>query len=221
MSKGGKYSTVLVIIIGVVIGLIAYFVSDNDIINSDGSTVVVDHAFEEIHDIISDEQHGKLKRLFENLDTIPLASADLTNEVYPHFGEAINATKDHKCNKQYLMYSPKLDSCIFPGRLDVAKQYVITGGFNGWKERYNDIILRLLVFQNYQFKALSKDEFVELFNLPKFKNAVNNMCGKDHPYFRPYQVSLILQLPGMNVVFINIFYIDYIIRVWFHKLSVL
>lgn len=61
------------------------------------------------------------------------------------------------------------------------------------------IILRLLVFNNYQFDALNRPEFVELFNLPKFKNAVGNMCPKTHEFFKPFQLSLILNLPGMNV----------------------
>ena len=72
-----------------------------------------------------------MQKLFEDLKIFKPALNDHTNTIYPHFGEAINATNDLKCNKRYLVYSNKLKKCVFPGRVDIGRHFVLTGGYNG------------------------------------------------------------------------------------------
>eukprot|EP00483_Globobulimina_turgida_P008647 UN08665 len=61
------------------------------------------------------------------------------------------------------------------------------------------MIHRLHPFIKYQFDAFSRPEFVELFERNEFITEVARMCGRMNPYFRPFQLSMILNIPGQSV----------------------
>ncbi len=68
------------------------------------------------------------------------------------------------------------------------------------QEQFDTIVARAHPFINYQFDPYSRPEFVELFELPKFKAAVNEVCAAyGAPYFRPFQLSNIINLYGQSV----------------------
>merc|ERR1719445_582005 len=58
---------------------------------------------------------------------------------------------------------------------------------------------RLHPFINYQFDAMKRPEFVSLFEMDEFQIAVESICSRQSPYFKPFQLSLILNLPGQSV----------------------
>ncbi|ETO12005.1 hypothetical protein RFI_25371, partial [Reticulomyxa filosa] len=141
---------------------------------------------------------------------------DQTNFVYPHIGEAENATAEGLCSKTYLTFSPSMQKCVFPSRVDVGRHFITTGGYEGWKctfacwniakkkkkkkGKLETIISRSTVFINYQFNPNDRSEFRELFELKEFKEAVNEVCEwYDKPYFKPFQLSMILLTPGQAV----------------------
>merc|ERR1712228_15773 len=66
-------------------------------------------------------------------------------------------------------------------------------------ESYKKMLQRLHPFINYQFDAYKRSEFVQLFQMDEFQASVRHICGPQNPFFRPFQLSLILNLPGQSV----------------------
>ena len=96
------------------------------------------------------------------------------------------------------MLNENTGKCQFPNRIDIGKHFIETGGYNGWKESYQNMIHRLNPFINYQFDAYERPEFIELFEADEFQKVVQHICGRQNPYFRPFQLSMILNLPGQS-----------------------
>eukprot|EP01084_Bolivina_argentea_P005981 11314_1 len=152
-----------------------------------------------LNEFLSEEQHKEMMTMFEELSEFPAAKQDWTSTEWVSIGEDYDPTPDGECNKRYTILNNETKKCQFPNRVDIARHYIKTGGYNGLKESYSNLIYRLYPFINYQFDAYKRKEFVDLFEQPNFVNAVQKICGPMYPHFRPFQLSMILNLPGHSV----------------------
>ena len=163
------------------------------------------HKFKVMPYFLSNSQHKKLMSLFENEEKFPGAKDDWTSSRYTSVGEESfveSPTEDAQCNTRYTMYNRELQQCQFPNRMDIGRHFIVTGGYNGHKESYDTLASRIQPFINYQLddtQIEQKAEFKELFEADEFREAVEDICGTQHPFFRPFQLSLILNLPGQSV----------------------
>ena len=136
--------------------------------------------------------------MFEDLGDFPAAKQDWTSTEWISIGEEYEPTKDGKCPKAYTMLNKQTQKCQFPNRIDIGMHFIKTGGYNGWKESYSKMMQRLHPFINYQFDAYKRPEFVKLFEKNEFQQSVKHICGASNPYFKPFQLSMILNLPGQS-----------------------
>lgn len=101
--------------------------------------------------------------------------------------------KDGKCEHPYLVPSPDRTLCILPGRIDVGRHYLVTGGFEGLKENHVSLTSRLLSFGRYMFNYSEYDEVAKLFNDPRFQQSARSVCPGNKQYLDPFQNNFIIQ----------------------------
>jgi hypothetical protein len=54
--------------------------------------------------------------------------------------------KDGTCSHRYLFPNVAKTQCILPQRVDIGKHYITTGGLDGTKEFYEDLVLYITHF---------------------------------------------------------------------------
>jgi hypothetical protein len=120
---------------------------------------------------------------------------------HPHIGEAVPINLDGSCNHPYLFPSVDKTMCHLPERTDIGKHYIMTGGFEGSKENFNDLLDRVSSFTRYTFvqdlKAYPPIE--KLFASEEFQSAALSVCPDGKKTLDPHQFSFIVQVPGQTV----------------------
>lgn len=121
--------------------------------------------------------------------------------VHPHIGEAIPINPDGSCDSDYLIPSVDYTMCHLAERVDIGKHYIMTGGHEGSKENFDDLLDRVSSFTKYTFvKDLDKYPPVkELFSLDSFQSSAAAVCPAGKTVLDPLQFSFIMQVPGQTV----------------------
>ena len=58
-------------------------------------------------------------------------------------GEGTPVHPDGSCNHPFLVPNMKRTQCVLPGRIDVGKHFILSGGCDGIRENFNQMIHRL------------------------------------------------------------------------------
>jgi hypothetical protein len=66
--------------------------------------------------------------------------------------------------------------CVLPGRVDVARHYMKTGGVEGAKRSYNRLVSSVQSFGRYMFNVSEHDVVAKLFASDEFQNASKSVC---------------------------------------------
>lgn len=118
-----------------------------------------------------------------------------------HIGEAVpinNVTK--KCDKPFLIPDAKREFCVFPGRIDVGKHFIMAGGLEGLKEPYETIVSRVQPFIKYIFNYSEHPVPKRLFESEEFTKLAKEVCPSHKQGVLDYfQFNLIVQVPGQTV----------------------
>lgn len=120
---------------------------------------------------------------------------------YEHTGEAVPVNSDGSCTHTFLIPNAKRTICILPERIDVGKHFIMSGGVDGMKESYADLLDRVSSFARYTFnKDIDNYPVVKrLFESTKFKSAAMSVCPKEKKFLDPFQFTFILTVPGQTV----------------------
>ena len=153
--------------------------------------------------LLSPTTRAELMNLTRALGELPcVASAEagyaMTHE---HIGEGLDhpAAPDGTCAHPFLVPSASRALCVLPGRVDVGRHYVATGGFEGLKEQHAQLVNRVQSFIRYVFAPLEHPELARLFADPGFLAAARSVCPRHAPVLDPFQTTLIAQVPGQTV----------------------
>lgn len=123
--------------------------------------------------------------------------------VHEDFGEAQPIEPDGTCKHSLLFPNIDKTKCIFPQRVDVGKFFLLTGGLDGIKENYHDLIDRVSSFGQYNFVGdMVKFPLVKkLFNSEKFQTAAKSVCHNydNNTVLDTFQFNFIMQVPGQTV----------------------
>ena len=153
-----------------------------------------------IPDLLTEKDAEKLLSLSKN-EEFPTNVGDLKfyKTLNEHIGEAQPIRSDGTCSDPFLVPSINKTLCVFPGRVDVARHFLFTGGVQGLKENYNDAASRLQSFGRYMFDLSNYPFMEELFQRENFQKAAKVVCPDDKQYLDPFQFNLIIQVPGQTV----------------------
>ena len=88
---------------------------------------------------------------------------------------------------------------MLPGRVDIGKHFVMTGGVNGLKEDYETMVSRLQSFGRYMFNPNDYPAVADLFESEVFQDAAKSVCPADKQVLDPFQFNFIIQVPGQTV----------------------
>jgi hypothetical protein len=104
------------------------------------------------------------------------------------------------CDHAFLVPSRDGRRCILPGRVDVGRHYVMTGGVEGRKETHADLVSRAQSFIRYLFAPSAHAVTRELFASAPFLAAARAVCPqRDAAVLDAFQASIIIQVPGQTV----------------------
>ena len=133
---------------------------------------------------------------------------------HEHIGEGFDhpTAPDGSCSHAFLAPSSDGRMCILPGRIDVGRHYVATGGFEALKEQHAQLISRVQSFIKYIFSPLEYSVTARLFSDEGFLAAARSVCPAHKPVLDPFQTTLIAQVPGQTVP-------AHLDGVWFHGAS--
>ena len=85
----------------------------------------------------------------------------------------------------------------------LGKHFILSGGCDGIKESYDQMIHRVTSFGRYNFFhdgfAEKHPVIGELFQDEKFLKLGRDVCPKDKQYLDPFQFNFIVQIPGQTV----------------------
>ena len=178
---------------------------------------LLNHPVEYHADLLSREQHEKLLSMAIRLGSegkdgneggtgtgkggYPTNNADLNfyNVTHEHVGEAEPADADGTCSDPFLLPSRDKRSCILPGRIDIARHFMMTGGVHGLRENLNTMTARLLSFGRYFFAPEKYPAVSALFAGDEFQSLAKRVCPRDKQYLDPFQFNIIIQTPGQSV----------------------
>ena len=82
---------------------------------------------------------------------------DAVNTASEHIGEAQPIGADGMCSHPYLVPNAARTLCVLAGRIDLGRHYLLTGGVEGRRERYSQLVARLLSFGTYTFDLEADD----------------------------------------------------------------
>ena len=82
-----------------------------------------------------------LRDLSKEMRTFPTNVNDLKfyKTKHEHIGEAIEMVNG-TCDHPFLVPSVEGTQCVLPGRIDIGKHWILSGGVNGIKESYKSMI---------------------------------------------------------------------------------
>lgn len=142
-----------------------------------------------------------LRNLTKNMKTFPTNVNDLKfyTTKHEHIGEAINISKNGVCDHPFLVPSVQRTHCVLPGRIDIGKHWILSGGVNGIKESYASMISRVQSFGRYNFDFTQYPIVQELFKDPKFVDMARKICPKEKQFLDEFQFNFIIQVPGQTV----------------------
>lgn len=151
-------------------------------------------------ELISEDLRLRLVEEIKDSAIFPSNAADTSfYEVeHEHIGEAVPIRADGTCEHPLMLPNKAKTLCILPGRIDIAKAFMITGGYDALKNTQDLMISRIQSFGRYNFGNLSP--VVErLFDSDAFQEVVRRVCPTDAPFVNPFQSNYIIQVPGQAV----------------------
>ena len=107
--------------------------------------------------------------------------------------------EDGLCEHPFLTPDNAKEKCVLPGRVDIGKHFVMTGGVNGLKEDYETMVSRLQSFGRYMFNPSDYPAVADLFESEVFQDAAKSVCPADKQVLDPFQFNFIIQVPGQTV----------------------
>ena len=139
----------------------------------------------------------EMKTFMSNVDQ---AKATGFVPTYEHVGEAVPAVNG-TCAHNYLFFNHDRSQCILADRVDVGKHFITTGGLDGMKESYQELLNRISAFSRFTFfKDMDKHPVMkELFESEKFQTAAKSVCPNGETHLDPFQFSFIISVPGQTV----------------------
>ena len=166
--------------------------------------------------LLSAHTRAELMNLTRAIGELPgVSSAESSYSMtHEHIGEGLDhpASPDGTCSHPFLVPSSSGRACILPGRIDVGRHYIATGGFEGLKEQHAQLINRVQSFIKYIFNPLEHAVTARLFADEAFLSAARSVCPAHKPVLDPFQTTLIAQVPGQTVP-------AHLDGVWFHGAS--
>ena len=152
-------------------------------------------------ELLSRSSASDLLSLMKKMRDFPTNVNDVLfyKATHEHIGEAVPLARNGTCADPFLVPNSDRTLCVLPGRIDVGRHYVLTGGLQGAREPFEWLISRVQSFGRYMFDLTQYPEATRLFEDPKFHTLARRVCPADKQHLDPFQFNFIVQVPGQTV----------------------
>ena len=154
-----------------------------------------------VPEMFNEEVAKELLRLAkEDMGEFPTNAADVLfyKTLHEHIGEG-RPLVNGSCPHPFLIPNRAGDLCVLAGRIDIGRHFILSGGYVGLKEWYEDAVTRLQSFGRYIFDLKNYPLVGQLFESEQFQQHAKTVCPKDKQVLDPFQFNFIVQLPGQTV----------------------
>mmetsp|Transcript_64331 Transcript_64331/g.119579 ORF Transcript_64331/g.119579 Transcript_64331/m.119579 type:complete len:433 (-) Transcript_64331:52-1350(-) len=161
---------------------------------------MLNHKLVDLQDFFTEGEVDELLQFTRQMSPIPPLAReyDSYTPMMDNIGEAVPYNGTKPC-PLFMIPSAKKDRCIFPGRIDVGRHFIMTGGPGALKERYETMITRVYGFMKYIYNFNEYPTTKKLLESPKFMELATAVCPDGKTKLDPIQVNLVVQLPGQTV----------------------
>ena len=113
-------------------------------------------------DFLTEDMAAELRNLTKEMKNFPTNLSDLKfyKTTHEHIGEAVPLEADGSCANPLLMASINKTSCVLPGRVDVGRHWIMTGGPSALREPYSSMVTRASSFGSFNFD-LNKHKIID------------------------------------------------------------
>lgn len=161
------------------------------------------HKLIDLQNFLTEQQVEDLLTFTRDLGVIPSAAREYDSYavIRDHIGEAVPYNKTlGRCPGDYLMTDANLSRCIFPGRIDVGRHFITSGGSaEGLKQRYATLLGRVQPFQRIIFNYKDYETTTKLLENPRFQKLSMDICPEGKKVLDSFQTNLVVQVPGQTV----------------------
>lgn len=163
------------------------------------------HPVRVIADLIPTETAAELVQLMKEFEAftsnVDQSKAQGFTPRYDDIGESQEIQPDGTCSHPFLFPNANKTRCHLPQRVDIGKHFIMTGGVDGLKESYRDLVDRVSSFGRYTFPEQLDDypAVKGLFESKRFQSAARSVCPADKQFLDPFQFNYIIQVPGQTV----------------------
>jgi len=161
------------------------------------------HPVEVVPELISPATAAKLRASILSMGSDKEGFPDVAKGVgqppyHDNIGEATQL-QGVVCTHPFLVPNENRTRCVLPGRIDVGRHFILSGGAEGMKEQYEDMVSRVSAFMRYMFNLDDHPEVQALFEESKFVAAARKVCPRDKQVLDPFQFNYLIQVPGQTV----------------------
>jgi hypothetical protein len=204
-----RFLTLIVVCLAVYVGL--HHKDWLNKLNPERTTLpehLLNHPVDFKEGLLSPETGAALMDLVLKAKTFPSnIAADLKTGGFQvqheHIGEGRPIQADGTCSHPFLTPSPNRKVCYLPQRIDVGRHFILTGGPDGTRESFQEMLQRVTSFGRYYMGAEALENLSpvvkDLFNEPNFEKAAKSVCPADKQFLDPFQFNFIMQIPGQTV----------------------
>lgn len=137
--------------------------------------------------------------------TVKEPAVFINQDTEDNIGEAVDAVVDPKtgaksCPQHGLLALDNSGTrCVFPGRVDVGRHYIMSGGPEAKKEKRETLISRVQPFLHYITDYKKDPVTKKLLEAPEMQKFSLNICPASKKHIVPFQFNYVVQLPGQTV----------------------
>ena len=132
-------------------------------------------------DLLTTASASALLKLVKRMKDFPTNINDVqfyTTE-REHIGEGTPLAPNESCTDPFKVPNANRSMCVLPGRIDVGRHYVLTGGVQAAREPFEWLVSRVQSFGRYTFDLSGFPEAAVLFSDPRFQRLAQSVCPAD------------------------------------------
>ena len=149
-----------------------------------------------LENIWSDSMMESIRETFRESTISDMAADDIPASQYDNIGEAFPVGPDGRCPAEYTV-NKQGDSCVFIGRIDVAKEYVKTGGISKQRKSIAGLYSAANPFISRVQNSERREMLAEIMAKSQVNDALKNTC--EDGILKNVFMTMLVMLPGQTV----------------------
>ena len=149
-----------------------------------------------LENIWSDEMMDKIREVLRESTITDMAADDIPASQFDNIGESLPLGPNGRCPAEYTV-NKQGTRCVFIGRIDVATEYVKTGGISRQRKSIEGLYSAANPFISKVQNGARREELAEIMAKSPVNGALENTCQEG--ILRNVVMTMLIMLPGQTV----------------------